>query len=386
MYNDACLQLQDSHMHILALDTYHGGSHKAFLDNWQKHSSHQWSVHTLPAHHWKWRMSHAPVTFNQQLQTNLSDNWDLLFCTDMLNLAEFIGLAPKRIQALPRVIYFHENQLTYPSQNTDHRDLHYAYINFTSALSADEVWFNSTWHKEDFLQALEHWLLRMPDHPPRQAINAITDKSRIHHPGIDSNCIKVTDNKKNDCLTILWAARWEHDKNPECFFNALARLKQKNIPFKLNVIGSASNKIPDVFIQAEKDFSDHINAWGFIRDSQEYIRILQSSDVIVSTANHEFFGIAVMEAVAAGCIPVLPERLAYPETMAGFKQSDFDFFYDGSEQQLADQLIFLADKIHNKNWAEAGQAIGRKISKKYIWENRSKLMDKNLQQLVQLSS
>lgn len=204
-------------MHILALNTYHGGSHKSFIENWQKYSSHRWSMLTLPAHHWKWRMSHASITFNQQLQQRQSDNWDLLFCTDMLNLAEFIGLAEKKIQSLPRVIYFHENQLTYPNQNTDHRDLRYAYINFSSALAADEVWFNSNWHKDDFLQALDYWLMRMPDNRPRQAINSIANKSRIHHPGIENDCIKLNNKTPNDCLTILWAARWEHDKNPECF-------------------------------------------------------------------------------------------------------------------------------------------------------------------------
>jgi len=33
----------------------------------------------------------------------------------------------------------------------------------------------------------------------------------------------------------------------------------------------------------------------------------------VSTAQHEFFGLAVVEAIAAGAFPVLPNRLVYPE-------------------------------------------------------------------------
>jgi glycosyltransferase involved in cell wall biosynthesis len=373
-------------MHILALDTYHGGSHKEFITNWKKHSYHQWSLHTLAPHHWKWRMSHGAITFNQQLQEKQSENWDLLFCTDMLNLAEFIGLADKKIQALPRIIYFHENQLTYPSQTSDHRDLRYAFINFTSALAADEVWFNSNWHKENFLQTLEYWLMRMPDNRPRQAINAIADKSRIHSPGIEHDCTPADNKTSDNCLTILWAARWEHDKNPECFFNALNYLKQNNINFKLNVIGSASKTIPDIFINAEKDLSDHINIWGYANSRQDYIRALQSSDVIVSTANHEFFGIAVMEAVATGCIPILPDRLAYPETMANFKNSECDFFYDGSEHKLAEQLILLSEKIKNKTWLENAQDIGKNIAKQYLWDHRSQSMDKDIESVIRLSA
>ena len=44
------------------------------------------------------------------------ERWDCLFCSDMLNLAELKGLAPRILGSLPSVLYFHENQLTYPVQ------------------------------------------------------------------------------------------------------------------------------------------------------------------------------------------------------------------------------------------------------------------------------
>lgn len=369
-------------MHILALDAYHGGSHKAFINNWQLHSAHQWTLLSLPAHHWKWRMSHAAITFNQQLKTQTNAKWDVLLCTDMLNLAEFIGLSDKHIQALPRVIYFHENQLTYPSLNPDQRDLHYAFINFTSALCADEIWFNSNWHKDNFLQSLSQWLMRMPDHKPDYAIQTIYDKAKIHYPGI-THSLSLSDKKPdNPCLNILWAARWEHDKNPECFFAALKLLKQNKVDFKLNVIGAAANKIPDIFQQAKIEFSDHIQAWGFASSQQDYQKILHDSDVIVSTANHEFFGMAVIEAVAASCIPLLPNRLAYPETMHAFKQPDYDCFYDGTPQHLFAKLKFLSTKIQDKNWINKVGSLGPEISRPYLWPQRSVVMDSALKNLT----
>jgi len=369
-------------MHILALNTYHGGSHQAFVNNWQSYSQHQWSLLTLPAHHWKWRMSHAAITFSNELKKQSSYDYNVLFCTDMLNLAEFIGLAPKNIQQLPRILYFHENQLTYPDQTSDFKDLRYAFINFTSALAADEVWFNSAWHRDNFLESLNHWLTRMPDFRPKQEIKSIYSKSKIHSPGIDTKKLKKIGNSTNKTFTILWAARWEHDKNPQCFFDALVLLKKHSIDFRLNIIGAASKKIPEEFLKAQIEFADHIDNWGFADSKEEYINILQNSDVIVSTANHEFFGIAVLEAVAAGCIPVVPNRLAYPETLADFKSADTDCFYDGSAQQLAEKLIAIEEKNLNKKWRSNFQQLGHKITNQYDWEKRSIEMDNDLSAIL----
>jgi glycosyltransferase involved in cell wall biosynthesis len=52
--------------------------------------------------------------------------------------------------------------------------------------------------------------------------------------------------------------------------------------------------------------------FGFAPDD-EYVDLLLAADVVVSTAEQEFFGIAVVEAMYAGAFPVLPARLVYPE-------------------------------------------------------------------------
>jgi hypothetical protein len=110
-------------MNVLALEPYYGGSHKAFVDGLSKASSHRWTLLTLPAHKWKWRMRHSAITFAAQAERLINNDkrWDLLFCSDMLNLAEFVALAPRDLAGLPKIIYFHENQLTYPVRAEDER-------------------------------------------------------------------------------------------------------------------------------------------------------------------------------------------------------------------------------------------------------------------------
>ena len=85
-------------MKILALEPYHGGSHKAFLEDWRTHSRHEWTILGLPARKWKWRMRHAAVTLADRVRKELAAGrrWERLLCSDMLNLAEFLGLASDR--------------------------------------------------------------------------------------------------------------------------------------------------------------------------------------------------------------------------------------------------------------------------------------------------
>jgi hypothetical protein len=140
---------------ILALEPYYGGSHQAFLDGWAAHSRHEWTVLGLPAYKWKWRMRHAAITMADRVResVNTGSTWDALFCSDMLNLAEFLGLAPGPLRNIPSVAYFHESQLTYPVRQESERDWHFAFTNLTTALAARQVWFNSAFHRDAFLEA-----------------------------------------------------------------------------------------------------------------------------------------------------------------------------------------------------------------------------------------
>lgn len=319
-------------MNILALEPYHGGSHRAFLRGWINCSRHQFKVLSLPAHHWKWRMRHAAVTFADQLaHHNELEKFDLCWSSSMLDLAMFKGLAPHQIAALPSIIYFHENQLTYPVRKTDVRDVHFGFTNMTSALAADQVWWNSAYNRDSFLGALRNLVNKIPQGQLQGIPHRICLRSQIHPPGIDP--VSAAPQRPPGPLHILWAARWEHDKNPETFFAELERMHQ---PFRVSVIGQAFKDTPLVFSRAQRQLGDRICRWGYQPTRHEYEAALREADVIVSTARHEFFGISVLEAVSAGCRPVLPRRLSYPELF-----SDTSIFYD----DLALHLDNLAQQL-----------------------------------------
>ena len=61
---------------------------------------------------------------------------------------------------------------------------------------------------------------------------------------------------------------------------------------------------------------------------------------MISTANHEFFGISVVEAVSAGALPLLPTRLSYPELIPS---SAHDRCLYGDDKGLAPRLRSLLE-------------------------------------------
>jgi glycosyltransferase involved in cell wall biosynthesis len=61
------------------------------------------------------------------------------------------------------------------------------------------------------------------------------------------------------------------------------------------------------------ELGDRIVHLGYVPGREEYLDRVASADIVLSTARHDFFGVAVVEAMFLGCLPVLPRALAYPE-------------------------------------------------------------------------
>jgi len=367
-------------MRILALEPYCGGSHQAFLDGWRAVSRHEWTVLGLPAHHWKWRMRHAAVTFAEDLRRRAAagERWDVVFCSDMLNLAELLGLARDVLAGTPAVAYFHENQLAYPVRHEDQRDVHFGLSNLLTALAATEVWFNSAFHRDAFLSAAEDLLAQMPDHPLPSSVRAVRQRGVIQPPGVAD--IPLRGPRRGGPLRVCWAARWEHDKNPELFFDAMELLRGQQIPFRLNVLGQGFRDVPPVFTWAKEFFAGSIDRWGYAESRAEYERALLRSDVFVSTAEHEFFGLAAVEAARAGAQPLLPRRLAYPEVFAGLPEPE-RHFYDGSAEMLADLLADLAAEVDSDCFRRRSAGVRRAVER-FTWPVRGPELDEAIERAV----
>ena len=354
-------------MDILLIEPFFAGSHKKWAEGLQACSTHNVHILSLPGRHWKWRMHGAAITLSQQYRA-LNKTFDLILTTDMLDVATFKGLCHDQADNTPIALYFHENQLTYPWSPLDDdvrldRDRHYAFINYTSALAADRCFFNSNYHHNSFTNALTSFLQAFPDHNNLGTIELIKEKSKVLPLGLDLQTLLSVprDNGDRKSRVLLWNHRWEYDKNPEAFFDLCKRLKAKDVSFQLIVCGERNRKYPKVFDQAKVIFKDHLVHWGYADDLQAYHQLLALANILPVTSNQDFFGGSVVEAIAAGCLPLLPDRLAYPEHVPAHLHNQFLY-------KDLDQAISI---LSNPSWTSHSmysQALRDHISA-YDWSN-----------------
>jgi glycosyltransferase involved in cell wall biosynthesis len=235
----------------------------------------------------------------------------------MLNLPAFLGLTRDTLGDTPVVLYCHENQLTYPLQPGEKRDLTYSMINWLSMLAADRVLFNSAYHLEAWFEELPRLLKHFPDCTHLPLVPEVRAKSSVLPVGCDLarlDAARPAVPGADGPPILLWNQRWEYDKAPEVFFQALQILAGEGLPFQVILAGSNVRQKAAEFEAAREWLGERVIHYGWA-DAATYVRLLWQADVVVSTALHEFFGIAVVEAIYCGCFPVLPRRLAYPEIL-----------------------------------------------------------------------
>ncbi len=278
---------------------------------------------------------------------------DIIVASDMLDLPAWLGFVARdrsRFAAgllrAPIVTYFHESQWDYPIGPSARVDFHYGYTNLLTACASDACWFNSQFHLDSFFASSHAFIRRMPDSQSDHELKTAHAKSIVIAPGYHPSPIRI-DRQPGRPLQIGWVSRWEHDKRPDQFVHLVDQLSHAGVDFQLVLLGQRTGKEAALIDLVER-YRNQISINQFAASGDEYRRALAQIDVVVSTAQHEFFGIGVCEAIDAGAAPVLPDRLSYPELVP-----NNDCY--STIQEAAEMLIRLTDPQRRAAAAETAR-------------------------------
>ncbi len=359
-------------MKFLFIEPFFGGSHEEFAKGLIANSKHNIELLTLPSRFWKWRMRGAALHFIRKLP-NL-DAYDGIITSSLMSLSDFKMLTGT--QCPPALVYYHENQITYPLAPGESLDVQFGFTDITTGLAAQRILFNSRTHHDDFFSALPDFLRLMPEYRPHWVTEKIRKKSDVCYPGcrFNGNTLPLLPPEPGPPI-VVWNHRWEFDKNPEAFFAALDTVAREGVNFRLALLGENFQMVPKPFLAAKERYKDRIIQYGYAASRNDYLDLLSRGAVVISTAHQENFGISVVEAVRYGCLPLLPNRLSYPEIIP-------DEFHDGvlyqNQSELVEKLIFLLS--HHVQMQSTRRALSEAMAG-YAWDNMAAKYDTVLESL-----
>lgn len=334
-------------MKVLLLSAYDAQSHRhwrevlvsAFCDI-------NWTILTLPPRYFNWRIRGNSLSWAFSERKTLEKNYDLVVATSMVDLSALRGFVPA-LSFAPTLLYFHENQFAFPKNEGQFESVEPGILNLYSAVAADHLAFNSEYNRHTFIQGVDKLLGKMPDYVPTGISDQLLKKSSILQVPLFDDVFAERKASSTSVLSLVWNHRWEYDKAPERFFSAVQRVLSSGVLVDLHIVGQQFRKQPAIFEEMkdylESRFPGVLKHWGYIESLSEYRKLLANTDVVISTAIHDFQGLAVLEAVAAGCVPLLPRRLCYEEWFNG------DFLYDSVLGDPEKESMALANRILELN-------------------------------------
>lgn len=288
------------------LSAYRADSHAAWAD-WLTASldDFDWRGFELPGRHFAWRIRGNPLSWLDDLAE--ADPPQAIVATSMVDLATIRGLHP-RLGHVPTLVYFHENQFAYPASDAQTTSIEAQMVQLYAALAADRAGFNSDYNRRTFLDGVDALLARMPDRVPSDIARRIGRKACV----LPVPIAPIAPAHTRDSRLIVWNHRWEYDRNPELFAAAMIDLDRRGVDFRLALLGPRPDNGPEALQRLRRKIPDRIEVDAKL-SPVAYRKLLARAGIAVSTSNHEFQGLAMLEATSAGCVPLVPDALCYPE-------------------------------------------------------------------------
>lgn len=277
-----------------------------------------WQQLSLPPRNFNWRIRGNSLQWALSNRAELSENYDFLLATSMVDLSSLRGLVPN-LTKIPNIVYFHENQFAYPLNQQRNDNIEPLLVPLYSAFCADKVAFNSKYNQQTFLEGARNLFDKLPDHLPKAALKKLEESLILPVPvNAPQAASKLA--SSNSLLSIVWNHRWEYDKGPKLLLEIVRKIASLRMPVQFHIVGESFRNTPSSFDQIKSILLNHserlsfdMGRFGYITNEVEYYQMLANCDVVLSTAEHDFQGLAIQEACLSGCSPLAPDRLVYPE-------------------------------------------------------------------------
>jgi glycosyltransferase involved in cell wall biosynthesis len=174
-------------------------------------------------------------------------------------------------------------------------------------------------------------------------------------------------------------ARFVKKKGVDIFLKALSALKADNIPFKAIIAGDGEERDNLQKLRDDLKLNNEVQFIGWAKDKEKFY---DSIDIFCLPSTHEPFGIVILEAMLHKK-PIVSSETEGPLEIIENKQ-DGILFENGHSGKLAMALKeMITNEKQGKSLAENAYP---KVIAKYSMENVSKIISKNLEEIIAKTS
>lgn len=140
----------------------------------------------------------------------------------------------------------------------------------------------------------------------RYSFTAAFKNSVLMPVGVDVGSLLPSTPVERVPNSILFLARLDPSKRPELILRALARLKERNIPFTATFVGGSRDDAYADSIGAlshELNLADRVTFTGAVPNTETF-RYYRSHEIYVNAAQSGMLDKTIFKAMAAGCLPL----------------------------------------------------------------------------------
>ncbi len=162
---------------------------------------------------------------------------------------------------------------------------------------------------------------------------------------------------------ILFMSRLHIKKGLDYLIRALGRLTQQRFTFVLVGSGSPAYEAEVDALLVSAGIRDRTYRPGFIKDSETKKLFLEGSDIFALTSHSENFGVAVLEAMAAGLPVVVTPGVALASVV---KKHQIGYVPELNVSAIASALEHCLNNLQEAK--EMGEHARQLILEKYTWD------------------
>jgi len=352
----------------LLLSAYDAQSHRYWREGLVEHfPCIHWTCLSLPPRYFNWRIRGNSLSWAVNNAETFKTRFDFIVASSTVDLSALIGMAPS-LANIPSVLYYHDNQFDYPKSSHQNKSIEPKIVSLYAAVAATKIVFNSNYNRQTFLSGVDTLLKKLPDHTPKNLTKSLYDKSCVIPVPLKQEIFEFSGKHKakNSTLEVIWNHRWEYDKGPDTLLAFFKKLSP-SLQLKVHIVGQSFRHIPKAFERLKLLLKERkwLGQWGYLDSREEYFALLHQSDIVLSTALHDFQGLSILESVVAGCSPLVPDGLAYTELFASCERYERFSLVGEGRKVSSDQILDVDQNRVVEQEAQAAVMLFNKLYAKF---------------------